>query len=100
MVEFNHDKIPLYKLIVHIAQIVLSVTVWILEIIVFKGGDINGQNGWTFGVVRGRSPPPGQQTQHTINQPSVAQVLHRSVFADVASLSHSALFQPQHGYIS
>lgn len=51
MVEFNRDKIPLYKLIVHIAQIVLSVTIWCLEIVVFKGGDVNGQMGWTFGVV-------------------------------------------------
>lgn len=49
--EFDHEKIPLYKLIVHIIQIVISVTIWILEIIVFKGGDINGNNGWTFGVV-------------------------------------------------
>ncbi|KAG8159928.1 hypothetical protein KVR01_010565 [Diaporthe batatas] len=48
--EFDHEKIPLYKLIVHIIQIVLSVTIWVLEIIVFKGGDINGNNGWTFGV--------------------------------------------------
>lgn len=51
MVEFNRDRIPTYKLIVHIAQIVLSVTIWCLEIVVFKGGDINGQMGWTFGVV-------------------------------------------------
>ncbi|KAF3770825.1 hypothetical protein M406DRAFT_354579 [Cryphonectria parasitica EP155] len=50
MVEFNKDKIPTYKLIVHIAQIVLSVTIWCLEIVVFKGGDVNGQMGWTFGV--------------------------------------------------
>lgn len=49
--EFDHEKIPLYKLIVHIIQIVISVTIWVLEIIVFKGGDINGNNGWTFGVV-------------------------------------------------
>lgn len=49
--EFDHERIPLYKLIVHIIQIVLSVTIWVLEIIVFKGGDINGNNGWTFGVV-------------------------------------------------
>lgn len=50
MVEFNHARIPTYKLIVHIVQIVLSVTIWCLEIVVFKSGDINGQNGWTFGV--------------------------------------------------
>lgn len=55
--EFDHEKIPLYKLITHIIQIVISVTIWILEIIVFKGGDINGNNGWTFGVV---SLPPSQ----------------------------------------
>lgn len=51
MVEFNHSRIPLYKLVVHIVQIVLSVTIWCLEIVVFKGGDVNGQMGWTFGVV-------------------------------------------------
>lgn len=48
--EFDHEKIPLYKLVLHIAQIVISVTIWCLEIAVFKGGDINGNNGWTFGV--------------------------------------------------
>lgn len=50
--EFDHEKIPLYKLVLHIAQVVISVTIWCLEIAVFKGGDINGNNGWTFGVVR------------------------------------------------
>ena len=49
--EFDHEKIPLYKLVLHIAQIVLSVTIWCLEIAVFKGGHIYGDNGWTFGVV-------------------------------------------------
>lgn len=58
MVEFNRDRIPLYKLIVHIAQIVLSVTIWCLEIVVFKGGDVNGQMGWTFGVVSIHSSSP------------------------------------------
>lgn len=82
MVEFNHDKIPLYKLIVHCAQIVLSVTIWILEIIVFKGGDINGQNGWTFGVVRSTQFP-------------VAQVLHRCVsYADASPSFAVLLFSP------
>lgn len=57
MVEFNRDRIPLYKLIVHIAQIVLSVTIWCLEIVVFKGGDVNGQMGWTFGVVSIHASP-------------------------------------------
>lgn len=69
MVEFNHDKIPLFKLIVHIAQIVLSVTIWCLEIVVFKSGRIVGQNGWTFGVVRCRPQP-------TIS--SCSSVIHRS----------------------
>lgn len=60
--EFDHERIPLYKLIVHIIQIVLSVTIWVLEIIVFKGGDINGNNGWTFGVVSWpRSQPLASQ---------------------------------------
>lgn len=49
--EFDHEKIPLYKLVLHIAQIVISVTIWCLEIAVFKGGNIDANNGWTFGVV-------------------------------------------------
>lgn len=91
MVEFNHDKIPLYKLIVHCAQIALSVTIWILEIIVFKGGDINGQNGWTFGVVR---------RTHLHNLQLLKSYIGMIPFADVSPSSLSASFQLQHGSIS
>lgn len=60
MVQFNTDKIPTYKLAAHCGQIALSVTIWCLEIAVFRGGDINGRNGWTFGVVR--APYRGEMT--------------------------------------
>lgn len=83
--EFDHERIPLYKLIVHIIQIVLSVTIWVLEIIVFKGGDINGNNGWTFGVV---SLPRPQ------SQPS--QKMLTSSFNPVLPL-RSSMDIPHHG---
>lgn len=52
--ELDPEKIPLFKLIFHVAQIVLAFVVWCLEIAVFKADKvpINGQNGWTFAVVR------------------------------------------------
>lgn len=80
MVEFNKDKIPQYKMGLHIAQIVLSVTIWCLEIAVFKGGNIYGQNGWTFGVVR--TP--------LISQSPVSTLL--------LTPSRSASFACQHGF--
>ncbi|CCC13308.1 hypothetical protein SMACR_06599 [Sordaria macrospora] len=50
--ELDPEKIPLFKLIFHVAQIVLGFVVWCLEIAVFKTDKvpINGQNGWTFAV--------------------------------------------------
>lgn len=62
MVEFNNEKIPTYKLIVHCLQVLFSLTIWCLEIVVFKYGEVNGRMGWTFGVVsrtfqRNPSPP-------------------------------------------
>lgn len=71
MPEINYDKIPLYKLVVHGAQIVLSVTIWCLEIVVFRSGQINGQNGWTFGVVR----------MHAVHTPisCSSNAIHRSI---------------------
>lgn len=51
MGEFNNEKIPLYKLIVHCLQVLFSLTIWCLEIVVFKYGEVNGRMGWTFGVV-------------------------------------------------
>lgn len=51
MVEFNNEKIPLYKLLIHCLQILFSLTIWCLEIVVFKYGEIDGRMGWTFGVV-------------------------------------------------
>lgn len=51
MVEFNNERIPLYKLIIHIVQVVFSLAIWCMEIAVFKYGTVTGQMGWTFGVV-------------------------------------------------
>ena len=51
--EVGYEHIPGYKLGLHIFQILFSFTLWALEIAVFKAKDsiVNGQNGWTFGVV-------------------------------------------------
>lgn len=83
MVEFNHDKVPLYKLVIHSAQIVLSITMWILQIVVFRSdGDINGQNGWTFGVVRISQPSTSPVKDLTSIQDTSSQVTH---IADIVS---------------
>lgn len=58
MVEFNNEKIPLYKLIIHCLQLLFSLTIWCLEIVVFKSGEVNGRMGWTFGVVSQEPPSP------------------------------------------
>lgn len=50
--EFDYSRIPLYKLVLHVLQILFSFTAWCLGIAVFRaeGSVVNGQNGWTFGV--------------------------------------------------
>ncbi|KAI1117299.1 hypothetical protein F5Y14DRAFT_448232 [Nemania sp. NC0429] len=50
--NINPDKVPNIKLGLHLAQAVLGLTVFILEIIVFRadGSKINGNNGWPFGL--------------------------------------------------
>ncbi|KAJ6781154.1 hypothetical protein PWT90_07865 [Aphanocladium album] len=50
MIEFDPDRVPLFKLGLHIAQIVLAFVLWVLEIAVFtgKGSKVVGNNGWTF----------------------------------------------------
>jgi hypothetical protein len=63
MVSFNSldpDKVPMTKMSIHAAQIVLAFVIWCLEITVFVNGQarINGQNGWTFGVVCGLLAEP------------------------------------------
>lgn len=52
--QINPDRIPLYKLILHVAQIGFSFVAWILAIVVFraKNSSVSGPNGWAFGVVR------------------------------------------------
>lgn len=52
--QINTDRIPLYKIILHVLQILLSFVSWCLEIVVFRSKDasVNGQNGWAFAVVR------------------------------------------------
>ena len=51
--ELDPERIPLFKLIFHILQIVFAFVLWCLEIAVFKNSSakIVGKNGWTFGVV-------------------------------------------------
>jgi len=51
--NINPDKIPNIKLVLHIAQVILALTIFILEIIVFRAdrSKINGNNGWPFGLV-------------------------------------------------
>lgn len=50
--EINADRVPLYKLILHVLQIVLSFVSWCLEIAVFRssGASLNGQSSWAFAV--------------------------------------------------
>ncbi|KAJ8128853.1 hypothetical protein O1611_g4783 [Lasiodiplodia mahajangana] len=50
--NINPDKVPNIKLGLHIAQVILALTIFILEIIVFRAEDskINGNNGWPFGL--------------------------------------------------
>ena len=52
-IEFDPERIPLFKLIGHGLQIVFVFVLWCLEITVFRadGAAINGNNGWTFAVV-------------------------------------------------
>lgn len=51
--EIDPDRVPLFKLILHLLQIAVAFVVWVLEIVVFTGKDakVVGNNGWTFGVV-------------------------------------------------
>ncbi|KAI3323200.1 hypothetical protein HD806DRAFT_104137 [Xylariaceae sp. AK1471] len=50
--NINPDKVPNIKLGLHVAQVILGLTIFILEIIVFEadGSKINGNNGWPFGL--------------------------------------------------
>ncbi|TPX08156.1 uncharacterized protein E0L32_001948 [Thyridium curvatum] len=51
-IEFNPERVPLTKLILHVLQFVMSFVIWCLEIAVFRGdgAKIDGNNGWTFAV--------------------------------------------------
>ncbi|KAI0600483.1 hypothetical protein F4775DRAFT_546128 [Biscogniauxia sp. FL1348] len=50
--DFDPDKVPNVKLGLHIAQAVLGLVIFILEIVLFTAQDsvINGNNGWPFGL--------------------------------------------------
>ncbi|CAK7222960.1 hypothetical protein SEUCBS140593_005078 [Sporothrix eucalyptigena] len=50
--QINPDRIPLYKLIFHVLQIVFSFIAWVLAIVVFRAKDssVSGTNGWAFAV--------------------------------------------------
>ena len=52
-IEFDPEKIPLFKLLAHGLQIIFVFVAWCLEITVFRaeGAAVNGNNGWTFAVV-------------------------------------------------
>lgn len=69
--ELDPEKIPLFKLIFHVAQIALAFVIWCLEIAVFKADDvpINGQNGWTFAVVRPTYVFPTEEN-HRLTMPN------------------------------
>jgi len=52
MVEFGVHNLQKINMFVHIAQVVVIVVAWIMEIVVFKGADkIDGKPGWYFGLV-------------------------------------------------
>ena len=53
--SLDPDRVPTFKLIVHLAQIILVFVIWCLEINVFTAdkAKIVGENGWTFGAVCG-----------------------------------------------
>ncbi|TRX96265.1 hypothetical protein FHL15_002989 [Xylaria flabelliformis] len=50
--NINPDRIPNIKGGLHIAQLVLALTIFILEIVLFRadGAKINGNNAWPFGL--------------------------------------------------
>lgn len=50
--ELDPEKIPLFKLIFHVGQILLAFSLWCMEIAVFRNptARIVGSNGWTFAV--------------------------------------------------
>ena len=58
MLEFAPERVPMYKLILHVAQMVFVFVIWCLEIAVFSGQDavINGNNAWPFALVGLFSP--------------------------------------------
>jgi hypothetical protein len=51
--EFDPERIPMFKLIFHSLQILFGFVSWALGIAVFRadGSRVVGNNGWTFGVV-------------------------------------------------
>lgn len=51
--EWDPDNVPVTKLGIHCAQIVLAFVGWCLQLAVFTGdgAKIVGDNGWNFGVV-------------------------------------------------
>jgi len=50
--ELDPEKIPLFKLIFHVGQILFAFVLWCMEIAVFRHptSRIVGKNGWTFAV--------------------------------------------------
>jgi len=52
--EVNAEHVPAFKLGFHLAQVVLALVLWCIEIAVFRaeGSTVTGNVGWTFAVVR------------------------------------------------
>ncbi|KAI0434694.1 hypothetical protein F5Y09DRAFT_215737 [Xylaria sp. FL1042] len=50
--NINPDSVPNIKLGIHVAQVILALTIFILEIILFRADDskITGNNAWPFGL--------------------------------------------------
>jgi uncharacterized membrane protein YagU involved in acid resistance len=52
MIEFVAHQFQLYKLIVHLTQVVLFSVAWCLCIAIFRStADVDGRLGWYFGLV-------------------------------------------------
>lgn len=64
--ELDPERIPLFKLIFHGAQILFAFVLWCLEITVFrtKGAKIVGNNGWTFAAVRPSFPKQTRKAKY------------------------------------
>lgn len=63
MIEFDPDRVPPFKMGLHLAQVFLAFVLWVMEIVVFTGKDaqVVGNNGWTFAAVSAAQLRGGKQ---------------------------------------